>query len=121
MTPSQVDEALEAMRRDLGLRIHREYRGVTEGVLKIRALEQAVRSNEQLLDSTRKSVLAGVRTQLDVLNVEQQLATTHRDLIQARYFYLMSRLRLASSVGSLGDDDIDQINDYLGPELLVTN
>jgi protease secretion system outer membrane protein len=33
----------------------------------------------------------------------------------------MSRLRLASSVGSLGDDDIDHINDYLGPELLVTN
>ncbi|PUE13308.1 TolC family outer membrane protein [Limnohabitans sp. WS1] len=93
------EEALEAMRRDLGLRIHREYRGVTEGVLKIRALEQAVRSNEQLLDSTRKSVLAGVRTQLDVLNVEQQLATTHRDLIQARYLYLMSRLRLHALSG----------------------
>ena len=93
------EEALEAMRRDLGLRIHREYRGVTEGVLKIRALEQAVRSNEQLLDSTRKSVLAGVRTQLDVLNVEQQLATTHRDLIQARYLYLMSRLRLQALSG----------------------
>jgi protease secretion system outer membrane protein len=24
-------------------------------------------------------------------------------------------------VGSLGDDDIDHINNYLGPELLVTN
>ena len=38
----------------------------------------------------------------------------------AKLRYLMSRLRLASSVGNLGDDDIDQINNYLGPELLVT-
>jgi outer membrane protein/protease secretion system outer membrane protein len=40
-----------------------------------------------------------VRTQLDVLNVEQQLATTTRDLIQARYLYLMSRLRLHALSG----------------------
>jgi len=93
------EESLEALRRDLGLRIHREFRGVTEGALKIRAFEQVVRSNEMLLDSTRKSVLAGVRSQLDVLNVEQQLASASRDLIQARYMYLMSRLRLHSLSG----------------------
>lgn len=93
------EESLEAMRRDLGLRIHKEYRGVTEGAAKIRALAQAVESSERLLDSTRKSVTAGVRTQLDVLNVEQQLATSQRDLIQARYLYLMSRLRLHALSG----------------------
>lgn len=93
------EEALEALRRDLGLRIHKEYRGVTEGAVKIRALAQAVQSNERLLDSTLKSVTAGVRTQLDVLNVEQQLATSQRDLIQARYLYLMSRLRLHALSG----------------------
>ncbi|OGB04539.1 MAG: channel protein TolC, partial [Burkholderiales bacterium RIFCSPHIGHO2_12_FULL_61_11] len=40
-------QALEALRRDLGVRVHREFRGATEGVLKVRALEQAVRSTEQ--------------------------------------------------------------------------
>jgi outer membrane protein/protease secretion system outer membrane protein len=34
-----------------------------------------------------------------VLNVEQQLASASRDLIQARYMYLMSRLRLHSLSG----------------------
>lgn len=109
------EEALEALRRDLGLRIHKEYRGVTEGALKIRALEQAVKSNEQLLDSTRKSVQAGVRSQLDVLNVEQQLATASRDLIQARYLYLMSRMRLHSLSGHDPLANVEDINTAFAP------
>lgn len=108
-------EALEALRRDLGLRVHREYRGVTEGVLKIRALEQALRSGTQLLDSTRKSVQAGVRSQLDVLNAEQQLATTQRDLVQARYMYLISRLRLYSLSGQDPFQNMLEINSAFAP------
>jgi outer membrane protein/protease secretion system outer membrane protein len=108
-------EGLEALRRDLGLRVHREFRGVTEGVLKMRALEQAVKSSTQLLDSTRKSVLAGVRSQLDVLNVEQQLATTHRDLVQARFLYLISRLRLYSLTGQDPLTIVEEINVAFAP------
>ena len=96
---TRLEEALEATRRDLNLRVHKEHRGVTEGVLKVRALEQAVRSTEQLVQSTTKSKLAGVRTTLDILNAEQQLAQAKRDLVQARYLYLMARLRLAALVG----------------------
>jgi protease secretion system outer membrane protein len=96
---TRIEEALEATRRDVNLRIHKEYRGVTEGVLKVRALEQALRSAEQLRQSTIKSKQAGFRTSLDILNTEQQLAQVSRDLVQARYLYLMSRLRLSAVVG----------------------
>ena len=96
---TRSEEALEATRRDLSLRVHKEYRGVTEGELKIRALEQAVRSAEQQLLSTTRSRQAGVRTTLDVLNAEQQLATVSRDLMQARYVALASRLRLYALSG----------------------
>ena len=112
---TRMEEALEATRRDVNLRIHKEYRGVTEGVLKIRALEQALKSNEQLLDSTLKSVRAGVRSQLDVLNAEQQLATASRDLIQARYSYLMSRLRLYSLSGEDPLAAVEEINAAFAP------
>ena len=108
-------EALEALRRDLGLRVHREYRGVTEGVLKIRALEQALRSSTQLLESTRKSVQAGVRSQLDVLNAEQQQATAQRDLVQARYMYLISRLRLYSLSGQDPLQNMQEISSAFAP------
>lgn len=90
----RVEETLEATRRDLRLRVHKEYRGVTEGAMKISALEQAVRSAEQLVVSTGNSSRAGVRTVLDVLMAQQQLAMAKRDLAQSRYAYLMSRLRL---------------------------
>ena len=96
---NRAAEVLEATRRDLGLRIHKEYRGVTEGALKVRALEQAVHSAERLVFSTRQSKQAGVRTTVDVLNAQTQLAQASRDLMQARYMYMMSRLRLASLVG----------------------
>jgi outer membrane protein TolC len=76
----------------------------------MRALEQAVNSSTQLLESTRKSVLAGVRSQLDVLNVEQQLATTTRDLVQARFTYLISRLRLYSLTGQDPLAIVEEIN-----------
>lgn len=112
---TRAEEALEAVRRDLGLRVHKEYRGVTEGVLKVRALEQAVRSAQELLQSTLKSRQAGVRTTLDVLNAEQQLATASRDLMQTRYVTLVSRLRLYALSGKDPREAIDEVARAFGP------
>jgi outer membrane protein/protease secretion system outer membrane protein len=112
---TRVEESLESLRRDLNLRVHKEYRGVTEGLLRILALEQALRSSTQLLDSTQKSQRAGVRTMLDVLNAEQQLLTVNRDLIQARYAYLMSRLRLSSLAGVDAVTAVTEINQAFAP------
>jgi len=107
---TRVEESLEALRRDLGVRVHREYRGVSEGVMRVRALEQAVRSTEQMMKSTQMSLKAGSRTQLDVLNAQQQYTLAMRDLAQARYVYLMSKVRLASLVGDDTAASVDEIN-----------
>lgn len=108
-------EVLEATRRDLGVRVHREFRGMTEGVLRIGALEQAVRSAEQAVLSNRKSFEAGSRTTLDVLNAEQQKTAALRDLAQARYVYLVSRLRLLSLAGEDRQASVAQVNAWLKP------
>jgi len=112
---TRAEEALEAVRRDLGLRVHKEYRGVTEGALKVRALEQAVRSAQELLQSTLKSRQAGVRTTLDVLNAEQQLAIASRDLMQTRYITLVSRLRLYALSGKNPREAIEEVARAFGP------
>lgn len=112
---TRAEEALEATRRDLGLRVHKEYRGMTEGELKVKALEQAVRSAEQLLLSTQRSRQAGARTTLDVLNAEQQLATASRDLMQARYVALVSRLRLYALSGMEPDQAIAEVASAFEP------
>ena len=108
-------EMLEAARRDLGVRVHREFRGMTEGVLRVGALEQAVRSADQAVLSNRQSFRAGMRTTLDVLNAEQQKTLALRDLAQARYLYLLSRLRLQSLAGEDRMRIVAEINAWLMP------
>ena len=108
-------EELEAGRRDLGLRVHKEFRGMTESIPRIRALEQAAKSADQLVVSSRRSVQAGNRTVLDVLNAEQQRMVVLRDLAQSRFLYLMARIRLLSLVGSADDLAMENLNRVLQP------
>lgn len=114
-THRRVEETLEATRRDLGVRVFREFRAMTEGVLRIRALEQAVRSAEQALMSSRRSFEAGARTTLDVLNAEQQRIAAQRDLAQARYLYLVARLRLQALAGHDRLASVNEVNGWLQP------
>jgi outer membrane protein/protease secretion system outer membrane protein len=93
--------------------VHKEFRGVSEGVMRVRALEQAVRSAEQMMKSTRMSFKAGSRTQLDVLNAQQQYTMALRDLAQARFVYLMSKVKLASLAGDDAVASVDDVNGSL--------
>ena len=108
-------EQLEAARLDLGVRVHREFRGMTEGILRISALEQAVRSAEQSVLSNQKSFQAGSRTTVDVLNATQLKSTALRDLAQARYVYLVSQLRLQALVDEDEYTSLAQVNSWLVP------
>jgi len=110
---TRAEESLEALRRDLGVRVHKEYRGVSEGVMRVRALEQAVRSAEQMMQSTQMSFKAGSRTQLDVLNAQQQYTMALRDLAQTRYVYLLSKIRLEMLAGNDKDETVGTINLFL--------
>ena len=107
------ESALEGIRLDLASRVHREFRGVTEGIAKVRALEQAVRSSEQLVVSSRRSQQAGSRTLVDILNAEQQLGTARRDLAQARFTSLLSVVRLRALAGELREASIAEVNNWL--------
>ena len=109
----RVEQQLEALRRDLSLRVHREFRGVTEGVFKIKALEQAVRSTGQVALSSRRSFEAGSRTLNEVLNAEQLKVSAQRDLALARYMYLISKVRLQALAGGPKTEVIDEINAWL--------
>jgi outer membrane protein/protease secretion system outer membrane protein len=110
---TRAEETLEALRRDLGVRVHKEFRGVSEGVMRVRALEQAVRSADQMMKSTQMSLKAGSRTQLDVLNAQQQYTLALRDLAQARFVYLMSKVKLASLAGDEAVASVDDVNGSL--------
>jgi outer membrane protein TolC len=107
---TRAEQLLEGGRRDVALKVFREYRGVTEGILRVKALEQAVRSAEQALVSANRSFLAGSRTRLDVLNAESARMLAMRDLGQSRYLYLLSHLRLKALVNETNAQTIDAMN-----------
>ncbi len=106
----RVDAQIDATERDLQLRLMREHRGMTEGILRVRAYEQAVRSAEQSVTSNRRSFEGGRRTTLDVIAAQTQLAAAQRDLAQARLAYLLSSLRLSVLAGDDADATVRSVN-----------
>lgn len=104
---------LENALRSAELAARQGYLGVTSGIAQVRALEAALVSSQSSLDSTRLGQEVGVRTQVDVLNAQQQLFSARRDLAQARYNYILSLLRLTASGGQLGETDLQRVNAWL--------
>ncbi|MGE5027898.1 MAG: TolC family outer membrane protein [Betaproteobacteria bacterium] len=104
---------LEQTNRQAALQTRQAFLGVTSGMAQVKALEQALVSSQSSLDSTRLGQEVGVRTNVDVLNAQQQLYTAKRDLSQARYNYIISQLKLKSAVGILGEEDVEQVNRWL--------
>lgn len=109
---TRARELLQALRDDLAVRLTREFAGVSQGVLRVRALQQAVRSAEQVVLSNRRSFQAGSRTTVDVLNAEQQRVSALRDLAQARFLYLMAQVRLQVLAGEFDAAWLQRINAF---------
>jgi len=105
---------LEAARRNAQLLAQTSFSGVTSGVAQIRAFDQALRSAQVSYDSTKLGLEVGVRTNLDVLNQQQQVFQTRFNLAQSYYNFVINDLRLKQAVGTLSDVDVEQINRDLG-------
>lgn len=100
---AKAQDELDATREEVISGTTREFRGVQSGALRSARVGKAVASNERSLLSTRKGFKeGGTSTNSDVLNAEELLFVARHDLFEAKLKYLLSRLRLASSVGSLG-------------------
>jgi outer membrane protein len=106
-------QELENARRNVAQQARQAYLGVVSGVAQVQALQQALTSSESVLEASKLGQEVGVRTNLDVLNAQQQLFSTRRDLYQAQYDYLLSQLRLKQAVGSLGEEDLSKVNQAL--------
>jgi len=106
----KAEQDLENTRRGIAQSVRTNFLNVTSGIAQVRALEQALTSTKSQLDSTILGRDVGVRTSVDVLNAQQQVDQTRRDLQQARYNYLLSTLRLKAAAGTLTETDIEAVN-----------
>lgn len=104
---------LEAARRKADLDTRQAYLNLASSIAQVRAYEQALASSQSQVESTKLGYEVGVRNSVDVLNAQQQYYTALRDLLQSRYTYLLSTLRLKSATGLLSDSDLTIINQQL--------
>lgn len=112
---SQAQSDLDAVRDQQGLAAEQTYLSVVNGIAQVKALEQARASSESALDSNRTGYAVGVRINVDVLNAQQQLYSTERDLAHARYRAILDGLKLKATAGALNESDIQRINALMSP------
>ena len=111
----KAKQELENARRSTALTARQSYLAVINGTAQVGALEQALVSSQSALDSNKLGYEVGVRINIDVLNAQQQLFSTRRDLAVARYNTITSHLKLKAAAGSLREEDLEEVNRALQP------
>ena len=107
-------DVLERERRRAQRETRDAYLGVESGISRVRALEQAVRSNRAAAEAVEAGFQVGTRTSVDVLDAQRELFRALRDLAEARYGYVLDVLRLKRAAGALSEDDLRLIAIWLG-------
>jgi len=106
----QAQEQFALTAKQLQVQIQKDSSAVKEGVKRVEAFELAVESAKQAVLSNQKGVLAGTRTEFDVLKNLNQLTQVQVDLSRSRYELISAWMRLKSYVGSVDDQLLEEIS-----------
>ena len=87
--------------------------GIQAAIAQVKALKQALSSTETAVEATETSYRAGIRTSVDVLQIQSALFKSERDYARSRYDYILNVLELKQAAGILSLEDIQQINQWL--------
>lgn len=93
----------EQTKEHIAQQVRAAWLGLSVGAERIKALEQAQQASQARLDATRLGRKIGERTTLELLNAENELATTSLSLAQARAELLLNRLRIRALIGQLDE------------------
>ena len=77
------------------------------------ALRKAVLAQQSALELREEGFKSGLVSPVQLLDAYRLFFTAKRDFLQARYDYLMNRLKLKQSVGTLSRDDLDDLGSLL--------
>ena len=110
-----AQSTLETARRASAQSARQYYLGVVNGLAQVKALKAAMISSQSALESNKLGYEVGVRINIDVLNAENQVYVTRRDLAKAVLDTLLSQLRLKAATAALGEEDVAAINALLDP------
>lgn len=105
----QAKDLLEDARRRAQQDTRAAWLDITNGIALLKAQHQAVNSAENKVKSTEYGREMGLRSGLDELNARQRYYDVIRELADARYNLLKSRIKLLSVTGQLGFTSINAL------------
>ncbi len=109
----KIKEDEEYLRRQIELQVRENYLNLQSNFAEIDAYQQALVSAELTLESTHTGFEVGLRNSVDVLRAQQVYFDAEKDMLKARYNYLINQFKLKQSVGMLTKTDLIDINKYL--------
>lgn len=104
---------IESARRNTTQQTRTAFLSLTSGLIQIQALEAAEKSALSAYESNKLGYEVGMRINIDVLNSQEQLTSTRRELYKARYDVLIAGLKLKAMTNALKEEDIAWLNSLL--------
>jgi outer membrane protein len=108
-----AQDSLEATRRQVVRDTLNYYRSVVAGISKVEATKAAVESSESARDATQAGFEVGTRTIVDVLIAQQNLTDSLSQYSQARHQFILDKLLLKQTAGTVDVKDLEAINSLL--------
>lgn len=93
----------------------KQLRSVLSGIEQIAAFQKAVDAQQIAVKGIEAGLRLGTRINTEALEAQRLLFQSRRHLANARYQYLLSRLRLTSVTRLLTEEDLQIINSALEP------
>ncbi len=109
----QSQESYQQVYNETEKNARSSYLNVISEISRVKALKQAVISNESALSATEAGFEVGTRTIVDVLNVQRDLYRAKQEYSNSRYIYIVNVLRLKQASGELERSDIEMVNSWL--------
>jgi outer membrane protein len=106
-------ESLERVARQTEREARDAYLGVLSEIQRVQALRQAVESAQTALRANQAGFEVGTRTSVDVLAVQTNLRRAETTYARSRYDYIINTLRLKQASGSLGVEDVREVDGWL--------
>jgi outer membrane protein len=113
---SRFEEATEVLQQEVRaaeLEARNAFRGVVTDIAQVKALGESLESTEVAVEAEEAGFEVGTRTIVDVLNAQRENYLAKLNYARARYLYVVDRLRLKRATGSLGVDDLQEVNEAL--------
>ena len=106
-------EELIKTKRSVNREVKDAYRGVLASVDQVKALKTTTESSELAVEAAEAGLEVGTRTMVDVLAIQRNYYRAKSDYAKSRYDYLINGVKLKQAAGSLSDQDLLEINQYL--------